>query len=206
MVFLFQDFFTWDRFQRLYWICYSMAFVLCFDFLTTRMLPHQDQPALAALEVRVLTTGSLWNTIPNSVSWLSTYRRKTFKTPFWKKLDERARGKSQRRNSVANKIQVFDLNNVTNKKCRRQHHFSHIKSTKWMTGVLLLTGGQVVQALGEDAGRKVTGSNTQKAIRQFHVSDTGMPFAPVMILQDLVLRKQSERGTQEGLHKDSLHS
>lgn len=63
----------------------------------------------------------------------------------------------------------------------------------------------MVQALGEDAGRKVTGSNIQKAIRQFHVSDTGMPFAPVMILLGFS-PQETIRGTQEGLHKDSLHS
>lgn len=56
----------------------------------------------------------------------------------------------------------------------------------------------MVQALGEDAGRKVTGSNTQKAIRQFHVSDTGMPFAPVMILLGFspqeTIRKAHKKG------------
>lgn len=66
--------------------------------------------------------------------------------------------------------------------------------------------GQVVQALGKDAGRKVTGSNTQKAIRQFHVSNTGMPFGPVMILLGFSPQETIREAHKKDVHKDSLHS
>lgn len=51
----------------------------------------------------------------------------------------------------------------------------------------------MVQALGEDAGRKVTGSNTQ-AIGSFMCPDTSRHAlcSSNDKLQDLVLRKQSE--------------
>lgn len=64
--------------------------------------------------------------------------------------------------------------------------------------------GQVVQALGKDAGRKVTGSNTQKAIR--HVSNTGMPFGPVMILLGFSPQETIREAHKKDVHKDSLHS
>ena len=66
--------------------------------------------------------------------------------------------------------------------------------------------GQGVQALGEDAGRKVTGSNTQKAIRQFHVSNRGMPFDPVMILLGFSPQETTSEAHKKGVQKDSLHS
>lgn len=64
----------------------------------------------------------------------------------------------------------------------------------------------MVQALGEDAGRRITGPNTQKAMRQFHVSNTGMPFAPVMTLLGFSPQETVRGAHKKGVHKDSLRS
>jgi len=58
-----------DHFEHLYWICHSIASVLCFDFLATRQVgsqfPDQEhEPTLPALQGELLTTRppgkSLW--------------------------------------------------------------------------------------------------------------------------------------------------
>lgn len=67
-------------------------------------------------------------------------------------------------------------------------------------------GGQVVQALWEYAGRNVAGSAIQKAIWQSYVTNTVMPFAPVMLPLGFGSQEIIKEANKKGMHKDSSHN